>query len=308
MKGKFVYLFAVLAAVALLMGSCNFGERTSLSAPEESPAPTAAPPEFAASATPYSGPEAGEFFNSASLCSLRIDGEGRFVLSASGLSASGTYTATEGEMLLRSGGEEAYAYPSGEGYVLSGMAGLFLPVEEKGGFSELGVLLRSDREYTEESGSYRLSDYALQLALRYPDTMSAPENLIADAVVIWDKASGYVTGRNVTEEFFGEAEDFMERYMLGLVLPDFRLLYGVEGEFERMEKLSEGVAGRLASAEGIIIGGGERIYVKCIMYTSTYSDGTVNYICKSFFAPEGDEASFNALANSVVNMTAVRRK
>ena len=64
----------------------------------------------------------------------------------------------------------------------------------------------------------------------------------------------------------------------------------------------------MASAEGIILGGGERVYVKCIMYTSTYSDGTENYICKCFFAPEGDTEAFNALTSSVVNMTAVRRR
>ncbi len=307
MKRKYIYLLLALAAAVLLLGSCNFGEKPGGDGPDGS-ANTI--PELVASAEPYAGPGAGEYYNTASGCGLRIDGKGAFVLSASGLSAAGTYSATESELLFRSaGGEEAYAYPSGDGFVLSGMAGLFLPVEEKESFSELGVLRNSDREYAEEgSGTYRLSDYALQLALRYPDTMSAPENLIADAVVIWDKSSGYVTGRNVTEEFFGEAEDFMEEYMRGSVLPDFRLLYGAEGEFESLEPLSEGVAGRLASAEGLISGGGERIYVKCIMYTSTYSDGTVNYICKSFYAPEGDSESFNALANSVVNMSAVRRR
>ncbi len=306
MKRKYIYLLLALAAAVVLLGSCNFGERAGLNEPDE---PAATAPELAVSASPYAGPDAGEYFNDAADCSLRIDGQGGFVLLASGLSAAGTYTATEAELILLSGGEEAYAYPSGEGYVLSGMAGLFLPVEQMSGFSGLGVLRSSDREYAEEgSGTYRLSDYGLQLALRYPDSMSAPENLIADAVVIWDKSSGYVTGRNVTEEFFGEAEDFMSDYMLGSVLPDFRLLYGEDGEFESMQPLSEGVAGRLASAEGLISGGAERIYVKCIMYTSTYSDGTVNYICKSFYAPEGDSESFNALANSVVNMSAVRRR
>ncbi len=304
MKRNHLYLIAALLAVMFLMGSCNFGERKG-----ESGKSASASPELAVTATPYGGPKAGEFFNASTSSLLRIDGAGGFVLSASGLRASGTYSATESEIVFLSGGEEARAYPSGDGYVLSGMAGLFLPVEEKGRFSELGIIAQSDREYAEESGgTYRLSDYGLQLALRYPATMSAPENLVADAVVIWDKASGYVTGRNVTEDFFGEAEDFMEGYMQGYVLPDFRLLYGSDGSFKSLEKLSEGIAGRLASAEGLIESEEERIYVKCIMYTSTYSDGTVNYICKSFYAPEGDEESLSALTNSVVNMTAVRRK
>ena len=68
--------------------------------------------------------------------------------------------------MLSSGGEETRLYPSAEGYVLSGMAGIFLPAAEKEAFSDLGVIAKSDREYAEESGGvYRLSDYNLQLAL-----------------------------------------------------------------------------------------------------------------------------------------------
>ncbi len=302
---KKLYILAGLVFAALFLGSCNFGSGET--GEESGSAPTI--PSLAASAQPWAGPEALEYFNEAAGCSLCLDGEGGFALYASGLSLKGTYTATESCLSLTGGGEEARAYPGGGGYVLSGMAGLFLPVEERESFTELGILRAGDREYTEEAGgSYRLSDYSLQLALRYPDTMSAPENLITDAVVVWDGDKGYVTGRNVTGDFSGEAESFMDSYMRERVSGDFRLLYGGEGEFERLEPLNEGVSGRLASAEGLIAGAGERIYVKCIMYTSTYSDGTVNYVCKCFFAPEDDGEAFNALANSVVNMTAVRRR
>lgn len=307
MKKNRIYYIAAIFAVVLLLGSCNLNNKADT--PKAATVPGDISTQIAVSAKPYEGPVAAEMYNYSGKAQLRIDGEGGFLLSVSGLSLCGTYTAYEDEIVLRSGGEELRAYPSGEGYVLSGMAGIFLPLEEKESFSELGVIARSDREYIEESGgTYRLSDYVLQLALRYPASMSAPENLVADAVVIWDKALGYVTGRNVTEEFSGSAESFMESYMREKVLADFRQLYGREGSFETVELLSEGIAGRLASAEGIISGAEEKIYVKCIMYTSTYSDGTVNYICKSFYAPEGDQGSLSALTNSVVNMTAVRRK
>lgn len=296
------YLLIILALAILLMGSCNFGPGQG----EEEK--TTFTPEISVSAQPYAGPEAGDFFNGTGECFLSLDGEGGFCLFAPEKALRGTYTATEEELTLHCGGEEARAFPGGGGYIISGMAGVFLPVQQPSGFGELGLILVGDREYTEEEGSYRLSDYSLELALRYPDGMSAPENLISDAVVVFDGVAGYVTGRNVTADFSGDAGEFMDSYMAERVQEDFRLLYGAEGSFESLEQLDEGISGRLASAEGIILGGEERIYVKCIMYTSTYSDGTVNYICKCFFAPEGDSETFNALASSVVNMTAVRRK
>lgn len=309
MKRKRLLNIALLLGVLVFLGSCNFSEKENKTGSSGDEGPGRLPVQTAVSAMPYAGPPASEFYNASGAGMLRLDGEGGFTLSVSGFSVSGAYSATEDEIVLALGGEEARLYPSAEGYILSGMAGIFLPVEEKESFSALGVIAKSDREYTEESGgTYRLSDYTLQLSLRYPVSMAAPENLVADAVVVWDKASGYVCGRNVTENFFGEAEDFMDDYMHNYVLPDFRLLYGKEGSFESLTPLNEGIAGRLASSEALIKGAEERIYVKCIMYTSTYSDGTVNYICKSFYVPEGDHDSLSSLTNSVVNMTAVRRK
>ena len=309
MKKKRLVYIAPLLALTVLLGSCNLSERSGSAKSSGTDISTPFPAQMAVTASPYSGPAAGEYYNASTAAVLRLDGEGGFGLSVSGLSLAGTYSASEEEIVLNGGGEEARIYPSAEGYVLSGMAGIFLPVGKEESFSDLGVIAKSDREYMEESGgTYRLSDYTLQLALRYPASMTAPENLVTDAVVIWDNASGYVTGRNVTEEFFGEADDFMSEYMQNYVLPDFRLLYEAEGSFESVTPLNEGIAGRIASSEAVIEGGEVKIYVKCIMYTSTYSDGTVNYICKSFYAPEGDQAALGSLTNSVVNMTAVRRK
>ncbi len=309
MKKKRLFYIVPLFAALLLLGSCNLSERASSSKTSSSDLGPRFPAQIAVSAQPYTGPDAGEFYNASTAASLSVDGAGGFTLSAAGLYVSGTYSASEDELTLSSGGEEARLYPSAEGYVLSGMAGIFLPPEEKVKFSDLGVIAKSDREYMEEAGgTYRLSDYTLQLSLRYPATMSAPENLVADAVVIWDKASSYVTGRNVTELYRADAEDFMSDYMENYVLPDFRLLYGKEGRFDSLTPLDEGIAGRIASCEAAIKAEDESIYVKCIMYTSSYSDGTMNYICKSFYVPEGESDTLSSLANSVVNMTAVRRK
>lgn len=301
---KRLYFWGAILLAALLLGSCSFGERRGAQ-PEGD---NSSLPPLSAAATPYRGPEATVLFNETAESFLLIDGEGAFRILSPGMSLAGTYTATESELSLFCEGEELRSYPGGGGYVIAGMAGHFLPTRELSAFAELGLIRRADREYSSEEGSYRLSDYSLQLALRYPETMSAPENLITDAVVVWDGGLGYVSGRNVTADFAGEAEKYMESYMRERVLGDFRLLYGEEGSMESLELLQEGVSGRLASAEAVISGGENRIYVKCIMYTSTYSDGTANYICKCFFAPEGDVSCFNTLANSVVNMTAVRRR
>ena len=299
------YLLVGAMCALMLLGSCNFGETEKKPSDPEGPVL----PDIAVSAVHYSGPGAGEYFNPMEGVSLRIDGAGGFVLSAAEGRVEGTYSATEDEIVFLCGGEELRAQHRGEGLTAQGLSGIFLPAERRESFSALGISVAFDREYSEgEDGSYSLRDYVLELGLSYPGSMSAPENLIADAVVVWDRGLGYVTGRNVTGEFFGEAEDFMEEYMRARVLTDFRLLYGEEGSFEEMELLDEGVSGRLSSAEGLIKGADKRIYVKTIMYTSTYADGTVNYICKCFFAPEEDERSFNALANSVTNMTAVRRR
>ena len=287
MKKSLVFLLA-----ALLLGSCSFGGQEDAESPSPSPRPLI-------SAEVWPGPDAGEYFNAEAAC----------VLTAEEGALAGTYTSTETEMLLSCGGEDVRGFFSGGGITLSGMRGIFLPAESVAAFSELGLIAKSDREYGETGdGSRSLSDYVLQLGLQYPETMSAPENLIADAVVVWDGGSGYVVGRNVTEEFSGEAEAFLEEYMSERIPSDLRLLLGGAAELETVEMLSEGVAGRVASAEAAAAAGETRLYVKCIMYTSTYSDGTVNYICKCFIAPEGDQKTFNALANGVVNMTAVRRR
>ena len=305
MKTKALRRAALALAAAMLLGSCNFGPGAGEEAPTLSPLP-----QLAVSAKPYEGPEEGSYFNLEVDCGLYLDGEGGFRFTSAEAFAEGTYTATESEIIFVCGGEEARGFFSGDGISLSGVRGIFLPAEE-GDFASLGFVADFDREYEQRPDGVRsLSDFGLQLGLEYPDAMSAEENLIADAVVIYDGDRGFVTGRNVTDAFAADAkgEDFMETYMAERIPADFRMLYGVDAAVETSALLDEGVAGRIASAEAVLTGGEERIYVKCIMYTSTSADGTVNYICKSFFAPEGDPKAFNALANGVVNMTAVRRK
>ncbi len=262
-----------------------------------------------AEATPAPKAETREFYNAAQELSLRIDGES-FVLSRAGELVRGS-CETQGNSLVLSweGGEAAGTF-DGDRLNFPAIRGDFLPAEEAGSPGALGLLMHPQREYgPTESGVLRMRDYELELALDCPEDFALPEGIIADALVVRDSGLGCVTGRNVSGEFDGgDAESFLENYMAEQLLSDARALYGGEAaEWRESGLLEENISGRLASAEGVLETGAGAIYVKSIMYTSTYADGTVNYICKSFFAPEGDTAAFNALANGVVNMSAVRR-
>lgn len=298
MKRK--WLWAALCLLAL--GSCSFRDGDSTPA-------SVTLPDLAVTAQPVATPPPGSYYNLNTDVGLVLDEAGNFAMYSGENCVTGTYSVGADGLIFTSGGEEAEARMTGEGLVFEDMAGAFFPVGVAEGFSSLGLMRQRDREYTDNGdGTWRVCDYSLGLAFVYPTIMSAPEGLLPDAVVVWDGVDGYVTGRNVTADFSGDGNSFIGGYMEDKVLTDFRALYGAVGSYESMEVLDENITGRLASAEGTITGGEGDIYVKCIIYTSTYSDGTVNYICKCFFAPAGDTASFNALANSVVNMTAVRRK
>lgn len=291
----------LLAALCLLaLGSCSVRDADTGSS---------SLPELAVTAAPLSLPKAGSYYNLDSGVGLVLDGEGSFAMYAGADCVKGTYSAGADSLIFSTGGEETEALVNGTGLVFEDMEGSFLPVGVSEGFSSLGLMEERDREYTDNGdGTWQVCDYTLQIAFVYPAEMSAPEGLIGDAAVVWDGAEGYVVGRNVTADFTGDGSAFMDSYMRTEALSDFRELYGDGGVWESLTLLSENISGRAASAEGVIVSGNGRIYAKCIMYTSTYSDGTVNYICKCFFAPEGDTAAFNALANSVMNMTAVRKK
>ena len=78
--------------------------------------------------------------------------------------------------------------------------------------------------------------------------------------------------------------------------------------FEGFTLLHEGIEGRLAAATLQMTDGEQPIAVKSVLYTSTFADGTVNYICKTTLAPAEDEGALEALAAAVTDMGAVRKK
>lgn len=294
-------LLPIALGLALTLGSCAFRD--------DAVTESSTLPDISVSALAAEAPPPGSYYNTQTGVGLVLDDQGAFAMFAGDESVKGTYALQGDGIVFTSGTEETLARLDETGIVFEDMPGVFLPVGVAESFSALGVMLASDREYTDSGdGFWSVCDYGLGLAFVYPGEMSAPEGLLSDAAVVWDGEKGYVVGRNVTEQLIGDAQSFLDSYMRREVLSDFAGLRSVSGSFESMELLEENIPGRVASAEGVIVTAAERIYVKVIMYTSTYSDGTVNYICKAFYAPEGDTAAFNAMANGVTDMTAVRRK
>lgn len=293
-------ILPIFLCFALGLGSCQFRREVQ---------PESSLPELSVSATPASAPPPGSYYNSHTDVGLVLDSEGVFAMFSGETSVKGTYALRGDDVVFTSGTEETLARLDETGLIFEDMPGVFLPVGVAESFSALGVMLVGDREYTDNGdGTWQVCDYALELAFVYPGDMSAPEGLLTDAAVVWDGKSGYVVGRNVSADCSGAEAEYMERYMASNVLADFQELYNVSGSFESSGLLQENIPGRLASAEGVIVTSAARYYVKVIMYTSTYSDGTINRICKAFYAPEGDTAAFNAIANGVTDMTAVRRR
>lgn len=293
-------LLPIFFVCALALGSCQLRQEVQ---------PQSTLPDISVSATPAQAPPPGSYYNSQMDMGLLLDSEGAFAMFSGGESVKGTYALRGDDVVFTSGTEETAARLDETGLVFHDMPGVFLPVGVAESFSAIGVMLSGDREYTDlGNGTWQVCDYALGLAFVYPGDMSAPEGLLADAAVVWDGRESFVVGRNVTRDCTGAESAFLEGYMAGAVLADFRELYHESGSFESSSLLQENIPGRLASAEGVILTAQARYYVKVILYTSTYSDGTVNLICKAFYAPEGDTAAFNAIANGVTDMTAVRRK
>ena len=65
-------------------------------------------------------------------------------------------------------------------------------------------------------------------------------------------------------------------------------------------------AGRLGAGEERLAVAAQEIAARVILYTSTYADGTENYICKCVLAPAENTAQLDALAVAVRDMGAAR--
>ena len=86
------------------------------------------------------------------------------------------------------------------------------------------------------------------------------------------------------------------------------MFFGAPTGSDPLRSVSGKVKGRLAAASLRISGPEAGADANVILYTSTYPDGTENYICKTYLVPAGDTARLKALEAAVTDMAAVRMR
>lgn len=318
-------LAALLLALCLAAALCACGDKTDPAA-SDAPKPDTggydvpgedAAPKASAAPTETDGLE-GQFYNDYLRLTLTLDGQGNCALTGSGTERVGTYAAADGALRLSFGDGELTARADSTGnYTLDGYTGRFLGdwgfwgiTAAEVGSASLSVF-SGDSVIDNGDGTLRYRDFANGVAFTCPADMTVDTALLISAAAVRDGKGGCVTGRNVTDLCYASGDDYdaiMEDYIKTFVFADFDLLYGGMLGFEGFTLLHEGIEGRLAAATLQMTDGEQPIAVKSVLYTSTFADGTVNYICKTTLAPAEDEGALEALAAAVTDMGAVRKK
>ena len=259
----------------------------------------------------------GSYYNDYLRETLTLDGFGGCALSWTGGVMGGIYRPeTDGSWTIQLADIRLRATVNARGdFSIDGKTGAYLrdwdfwgitPAEA--GFHPTNTLPDTE-EFALGGGAYRYRDFPAGLALTYDETLQLLPGRLADAVCIGDGKSGYVVGRNVTEQLSvpgRSAEEFLEDYIRARVFADFETLYGPVSAYEGLRILSGKTAGRLAAGE-MRLSSGERDYAaRAVLYTSVYPDGTENFICKCILAPAEETGQLEALERSVYDMGAAR--
>lgn len=318
---KFRNIIPIFLAL-LLLGAC--GEQTPSAPPSGAPE-TATPPTAGQGGydVPGEEPEAvelvtdgleGSYYNDYLGLTLTLDGAGGFLLRGGSENMSGTYLAAEDTLTLRSGERTETASIDLDGDVtIEGRTGYFLRDWAFWGITaaEAGPALSDTRTGVSDNGdgTSRYRDIENGVAFTYARGMEVLRGALVSAVAVTDGDGAYVTGRNVTELYFtnsGTDDEFLEDYIKAFVLGDFSVLYGDILSYDSLELLHEGIDGRLAAATLRLKCTEEDVAAKAILYTSTFADGTVNYIAKTVFAPATLANGTEVLSAAVTDMGAVR--
>ena len=317
--------FLLPAALLLLLAGCS--QRPTPPEPEliDPPEPTttvadgAVPGDESVSNAATDGLE-GSYYNDYLRLTLTLDGCGNCTLLGLDTDAAGTYTQSSDGLLLDFGTRQETAVPDARGDItIDGRTGFFLRDWDFWGISEseAGTQAAAPGAGTETlmnaDGSFRYRDYGCHVACTCAEGMEILPDLLSDAVTVSDGNGAYVTGRNVTESLIqsNTPEAFLDGYITVFTIPDFRALYGISSEAITEPEnwiFSGGTDGRLGVATLRLSDGDLDIAVSIILYTSAYSDGTENYICKSYFVPAEDTGRLDALADAVTDMGPVRMK
>lgn len=307
-------------SLALLLGACGAEQPEATNEARydvpgleaTAPRPTEAPPPVLPS-PPQPGELCGSYYNDYLHLVLTLDPDGAATLSGGAEDRSGDYIQTEQGLSLTLAGEVLTAELDADGdLTLDGLTGYFLRDWDFWGITEAetgGNAVRSVRTGVSDNGdgTYRLRDFENAIAVTYPSGMTADRDAVLSGVAIGNGSGAFVTGRNVTELYSthsGTDDEFLSDYLRSFVFADSAALYGSMEGYAELTLLHEGIEGRLAAATVTLQCGGNNVYAKAILYTSTYNDGTVNYVCKTVFAADAAEA--DDVAAAVTNMGAVR--
>lgn len=279
--------------------------------------PTVAGEESAPPQTPSGEPDGleGSYYNDFLRETLTLDGRGGCALSWPGGVMGGVYEPTETGLTVHLTDVRLDVYADERGNLaISGRQGSYLRDWDFWGITpaEAGIhptnTLPDTEEYSLGDGTYRYRDFAAGVALTYDETMQIVPGRIEGAVTVSDGQGGYVIGRNVTHAYLtrsGSAEEFLEDLIRSDVFSDYAAVFGPVGAYEGLRILSGSKSeGRLAAGEVSLSGGGHSAVARVILYTSTFPDGTENFICKCVLAPTAETAE--ALAHLVRDMGAAR--
>ena len=289
------------AGLLLLLGGCTMRP---VSAATETEAPDVAAMTTETYRAEESDGLAGRYENTAESLLLTLDGHGGCTLLGAELVAAGRYAVSSEGILLDFGSRQELATrsPAGE-LTVSGRSGSFVPC----GAADAALPDGNTERLLNADGSFRWRDFGAQLACTCAAGIEVLPDGIPGALSLTDGSGGYVVGRNVTgalAENPGNARAFLEDYVNTRVPADFETLCGGHGETDGLLMREGETDGRLASAELTLRCGDSDYAVRVILYTSTYSDGTINYVCKTCYA-SADNA--DALAEAVTDMSALRK-
>lgn len=319
------FMTSLVLSAALCLSACG-GAPTPTEAPEMTPEPTTAPrfdvPGEESAAQPVVYGEAdgleGNYYNDYLRLTLSLDGRGNCVLHSAESDEEGAYRrASDGALALVFGERRENAAVDADGDIMiDGRTGYFLRDWALWGITEAeaGIAPPEETEAPQADageagdGTLRWRDYETGVALTYPAAMSLLRDTVVGGVAVRDARRGSVVARNVTDIYLthaGSDDEFLLDYARNFVFADFATLYGELDSYEGLTALHEGVEGRLAAVTMTLKrkGSDGETETKALLYTSTYADGTVNYICKTVFAPPG---GVEALEHSVTDVGAVR--
>ena len=330
--GRTIRVFSLALCFSLLLSAC--GDAAPAPAETDVPAPAATPAATAVYDVPGENGEAmpvrsaadgleGAYYNDYLRLTLTLDGAGGCVLRSETGEESGAYSrGADGTLSLSFGERSETASVDKDGDIsIDGRTGYFLRDWEKWGITEAETGVSPAEEQNEGldpntvdngDGTFRYYDLDNGVALTYPAGMEVLTDRIVGGVVVRDGNRGCVTARNVTGIYSthgGTDDEFLWDYTKNFVFADFALLYGALDGFDSFLPEHEDIEGRLAAVTLSIKNGGtaSNVQAKVLLYTSTYADGTVNYICKTIFADSAVPEDLAALEADVRDVGAVRR-